>query len=82
VLDEVRVDLIITDLVGVVGQSDPWAIVDVLRTAVGDGTPIVVCTGRSNAADEEAILRGASGVIAKPFDLDEMLELAIDRLRS
>jgi DNA-binding response OmpR family regulator len=75
------VDLILLDIM--MPELDGHEVLDRLRTDAPDGGPLVVMLTARN--DLEAIARslksGADGFVAKPFDLDSLLELVAARLR-
>jgi two-component system OmpR family response regulator len=65
-----RPDLIMLDvnLPGV----DGWGVLNELRAAAGEQTPVVVMTG-GFLAQEQALASGAQGYLGKPFELDELI---------
>lgn len=67
-----EVEVVVSDLVELEG-SDLLGRVATLRGLAGD-RPLIVCTGRSEATsltDDP----GVTGVIIKPFDLDDLVSL-------
>ena len=53
---------------------DGWAFARAYRRSPGPHAPIVVLTAAREAAERAAQI-GADGVLSKPFDLDELLDL-------
>lgn len=51
---------------------DGWQVLDELRSAAGEQTPVVVMTADYSGQDR-ALQSGAQGYLAKPFDLAELL---------
>jgi two-component system response regulator MprA len=66
-----RPDLILLDvrMPGV----DGWQVLDELRSAAGPQTPVVVMTA-SYTGQDRALQSGAQGYLAKPFELNDLLE--------
>jgi len=66
-----RTDLILLDvrMPGV----DGWQVLDELRSAAGEHTPVVVMTA-SFTGQDKALRSGAQGYLAKPFELTDLLE--------
>jgi len=58
--------------------QDGWAVCRAIRERPdGGGTPVVMLTGlRAQQARDLALAAGADGVVAKPFDLHEVLASA------
>lgn len=52
---------------------DGWEVLDGLRSAAGDQTPVVVMTAEYSG-QERALASGAQGYLAKPFELDDLLD--------
>jgi CheY-like chemotaxis protein len=52
---------------------DGWEVLDALRSAAGDQTPVVVMTAEYSG-QERALASGAQGYLAKPFELDDLLD--------
>ena len=52
---------------------DGWQVLDALRSAAGDQTPVVVMTAEYTG-QEQALASGAQGYLAKPFELDDLLD--------
>ncbi len=52
---------------------DGWQVLDELRSAAGPQTPVVVMTA-SYSGQDRALQSGAQGYLAKPFELDDLLE--------
>ena len=52
---------------------DGWQVLDELRSAAGDQTPVVVMTAEYSG-QERALASGAQGYLAKPFELDDLLD--------
>lgn len=52
---------------------DGWQVLDALRSAAGDQTPVVVMTAEYSG-QERALASGAQGYLAKPFELDDLLD--------
>ncbi|HLZ68520.1 MAG TPA: response regulator transcription factor [Dehalococcoidia bacterium] len=65
-----RPDLILLDvrMPGV----DGWQVLDALRSAAGEQTPVVVMTA-SFTGQDQALRSGAQGYLAKPFELSDLL---------
>jgi CheY-like chemotaxis protein len=70
-VDEANPDLILLD-VNMPG-IDGWKVLSELRAKAGPHRPIVVMTGQYQG-QERALESGAQGYLAKPFDLDDLLE--------
>jgi CheY-like chemotaxis protein len=66
-----RPDLILLDvrMPGING----WGVLNELRSAAGPHCPIVIMTGQYEGQDQ-ALASGAQGYLAKPFELDDLLE--------
>jgi len=64
-----RPDLVMLD-VNMPG-IDGWDVLNELRAAAGDQTPVVVMTAGFDA-QERALATGAQGYLSKPFDLDDL----------
>jgi CheY-like chemotaxis protein len=71
-------DLILLDMRMPV--MDGWAFAEAYRARPGPHAPILVVTAAHDSARRAAQV-GADGVIAKPFDLDQLLDAVADRLR-
>jgi DNA-binding NtrC family response regulator len=69
-----RIDLIISDLVPGVYDTDSWEGVRQLRRAAPN-IPMIVCTGHSQAVKLPPERERVQAYLAKPFDLDQLLEL-------
>jgi len=52
---------------------DGWDVLNQLRSAAGPHCPIVIMTGQYEGQDQ-ALGSGAQGYLAKPFELDDLLE--------
>ncbi len=52
---------------------DGWQVLDELRSAAGPQTPVVVMTA-SYTGQDRALQSGAQGYLAKPFELNDLLE--------
>lgn len=52
---------------------DGWQVLDALRSAAGEQTPVVVMTA-SFSGQDQALRSGAQGYLAKPFELADLLE--------
>ncbi|HEY7294636.1 MAG TPA: response regulator transcription factor [Dehalococcoidia bacterium] len=52
---------------------DGWQVLDELRSAAGEQTPVVVMTA-SFSGQDRALRSGAQGYLAKPFELSDLLE--------
>lgn len=52
---------------------DGWDVLNQLRSAAGPQEPIVIMTGQYEG-QERALASGAQGYLAKPFDLDDLVE--------
>jgi DNA-binding response OmpR family regulator len=70
-VDVANPDLILLD-VNMPG-IDGWDVLAQLRAKAGPGRSIVVMTGQYEG-QERALQSGAQGYLAKPFDLDDLLE--------
>lgn len=69
-----RYDLVLADaLADLAPGGAHWAAVERIRDAAGE-TPIVICTAHDPARFDDFAARGFAGLIAKPFDLDDLLE--------
>ena len=73
-----RFDLILADSAGA-GVADPWAALEAVRAAAGD-TPVLIFSAHDPALFADFAARGFAGVIAKPFDLDQLAETVRDTL--
>ena len=51
---------------------DGWQVLDELRSAAGEQTPVVVMTAEYTGQDR-ALQSGAQGYLAKPFELGELI---------
>ena len=72
-------DLIVSDyLAPAFAPGAPWPYVERLRS-LGEGAPILGCTGHHDALSAEPDVLGIDAVTGKPFDLDDLLE-TIERL--
>ena len=54
-------------------HMDGWCVLEQLRAQAGPAQPIVVITGRYEGQDR-ALSTGAQGYLAKPFDLQDLLD--------
>jgi CheY-like chemotaxis protein len=70
-VEDANPDLILLD-VNMPG-IDGWNVLSELRAKAGPHCPIVVMTGQYEGQDR-ALQSGAQGYLAKPFDLDDLLE--------
>lgn len=52
---------------------DGWEVLNQLRSAAGEFTPVVVMTAEFSGQDR-ALNSGAQGYLAKPFDLEDLLD--------
>src|SRR5581483_7624586 len=52
---------------------DGWQVLDALRSAADEQTPVVVMTA-SFSGQDQALRSGAQGYLAKPFELEDLLE--------
>lgn len=52
---------------------DGWDVLSELRVAAGPNQPIVIMTGQY-AGQDRALASGAQGYLAKPFNLDDLIE--------
>lgn len=66
------VDLIIADLNRGAYSDGLWNGIDQLRR-VSQTTPIIVCTGHSEARKVSLVQHNVSTIIMKPFDIDDLL---------
>ncbi len=53
--------------------GEPWPHLEALRR-LSRGGPIIGCTGHVSAADEPPERLGVQAVVAKPFDVDELVQ--------
>ena len=51
---------------------DGWQVLDELRSAAGEQTPVVVMTAQYTGQDR-ALQSGAQGYLAKPFELADLI---------
>jgi excisionase family DNA binding protein len=74
VLDEVRPDLVLLDVM--MPQVDGWGMLQLVHERHGVGSiPVVMFSGKvDERAADEAAERGAQGFIGKPFDPRELIE--------
>jgi two-component system response regulator GlrR len=73
-----RFGVILADSAGA-GAADPWTELEAVKTAAGD-TPVLIFSAHHPSAFAGYAERGFAGVIAKPFDLDELLTTVRDTL--
>jgi two-component system OmpR family response regulator len=66
-----RFDLILADTAGAT-QTNPWPALETVRAAAGQ-TPVLIFSAHRPDVFTGYAERGFAGVIAKPFDLDELL---------
>ena len=66
-----RFDLILADSAGA-GVADPWAGLEEVKDAAGD-TPVVIFSAHDPQVFAGYAEHGFAGLVAKPFDLDELL---------
>jgi DNA-binding response OmpR family regulator len=66
-----RFDLILADTAGAT-QTNPWPALEAVRAAAGQ-TPVLIFSAHRPDIFTGYAERGFAGVIAKPFDLDELL---------
>jgi DNA-binding response OmpR family regulator len=53
---------------------DGWQVLEELH-AIGDPTPVIVCSGKKNPQDmDRAAALGASAYVVKPFDIDRLMD--------
>jgi len=68
-----RYDLVLADTLADLTLGERrWAAVERIRAAA-HRTPIIICTAHNPSHFAEFAARGFSGLIAKPFDLDDLL---------
>ena len=68
-----RYDLVLADaLADFAPGHGSWAAVERIRDAAG-GAPVVICTAHDPARFDGFAARGFAGLIAKPFELDNLL---------
>jgi CheY-like chemotaxis protein len=72
-----RPDLILLDMRMPV--MDGWGFAEAYRARPGPHAPIVVITAAHDAAARAAQVR-ADGVLPKPFDIDQLLDIVADHL--
>ncbi len=65
------VDLILADTAGP-WVADPWAALEAVRATAG-AAPVLIFSARVPAAFAGYAARGFAGLLAKPFDLDDLL---------
>lgn len=70
-LADCKPDLILLDVQ--MPHMDGWRVLEQLRVQAGPHQPIVVMTGRYEGQDR-ALSTGAQGYLAKPFDLQDLLD--------
>ena len=81
-LAAVRVGLVLVDTVdGGAPAHDHWAALDALRAAAGAAS-VVIFTAHSPDRFAGHAARGFAGLLAKPFDLDELLGLVRRTVRA
>ena len=67
--------LVLTDAFANHGpRGGQWAAVEQIRRAA-DGTPTVICTAHRSQDFSDFAARGFAAILAKPFDLDDLLSL-------
>jgi DNA-binding response OmpR family regulator len=71
--------LVITDLLGGNGYDSRAAIDLVQELRARTGAPVLVLTAHSAAKTDDRLAEVATAVLAKPFQMDELLAL-VDRL--
>jgi CheY-like chemotaxis protein len=67
-----RFDLILADSAGA-GVADPWEALEAVRGVAGD-TPVVIFSAHAPHVFAGYAEHGFAGLVAKPFDLDDLLE--------
>jgi excisionase family DNA binding protein len=73
VLEEATPDLVLLDVM--MPQVDGWEMLRLVQERHGVGTiPVVMFSGKVDAAADEAASRGAQGFIGKPFDPQELVD--------
>jgi DNA-binding NtrC family response regulator len=70
-LRALRFGLILADSAGS-GVADPWAALEAVKAAAGD-TPVIIFSAHPPRVFAGYRERGFAGLIAKPFDLDDLL---------
>src|SRR5262249_55490509 len=74
-LANARYDLVLTDaLADLALPEGHWATIERIRDPAG-GVPVVICTAHHPSRFADFAARGFGGLIVKPFDLDDLLEL-------
>ena len=74
VLAGARYDLVLTDaLAEPAPDEERWTVVERLLAAA-EGVPVVICTAHDPRHFADFAARGFSGLIVKPFDLDDLLQ--------
>jgi len=63
--DEWTPDVVLLDMV--LDEETGWDVYDRLRTSSARGAIVFLCTGDEEIDEAKAILRGAAGIIRKPF---------------
>ncbi len=76
---ESRPSLVITDLMTRSGYNSASAIRQVRDLRQRTGSPVLVLTAHGEARADGGLLREATAVLTKPFDVNELLE-AVTRL--
>ncbi|MGQ9907520.1 MAG: response regulator [Candidatus Flexifilum sp.] len=72
-VNQVQPDLVITDLA--MPEADGWAVLDMLRSNPQTAhTPVVAITAyHSPRLQQEALARGFNGYVAKPIEMDTIM---------
>jgi excisionase family DNA binding protein len=73
-LEEESPDLILLDVM--MPQMDGWEVLRRVQERHGGAVPVVMFSGQVDTAAGEAVERGASGFIGKPFDPQQLIDRA------
>jgi excisionase family DNA binding protein len=73
-LEEESPDLILLDVM--MPQMDGWEVLRRVQERHGGAVPVVMFSGQVDNAAGEAVERGASGFIGKPFDPQQLIDRA------
>ncbi len=68
---EWRPDVVLLDLV--LDGEDGWDVLPRMREVAGDAARILICTGDEEVSEDDAVARGADGLVRKPFSADTLV---------
>ena len=78
-IESERPDLVLLDLM--LPGLDGWSVLAELGSRQ-DGPPVVVCSAKHGARDIERAERlGATGFVTKPFQIDRVIEVALETVQ-